>query len=433
MTTDRLVRPRASAAVAAVARGPQSRRHPLAALQPGEQPALPQSAYVYRLRAQTAHLQDAAGELERVTERAPYRFRDENSAAQLLVLPNARLAEKREQLDPLEKILFDRRQAAMSTFWARSAEAVEPPGGSYGSSTGERLAQAQLALMQAQRVLREGPSPALRAIGTVFTERSREAYVVLNGRHDWYTTEHEALARLADRLEAGAIEVQRGVSHDLNAVSSTDKYRGLSGYASYLRDADTESPLLADLQSLQPGQLWLDVGAGTGNAIEEALKSFAVKCDVLGVDPLTNASRLEQAYPGQVGFQRKRLEEATLPKKASVITDIYANLAYNPDYAGALQSELDRLETGGRLYAMMIAPLNYVVGTDGRSRTLEDWTAEQPGLEVTQFAGGGMMIRKLQDEVKVGKLELAGFSNGKPPQRVYYEPGFTQATPLTPS
>ena len=90
-----------------------------------------------------------------------------------------------------------------------------------------------------------------------------------------------------------------------------------------------------------------------------------------------------------------------------------------------MRQDLNLLEKSGRIYVALHPTTSLVVRANGEVTGIMDWTAGIPGLQVTDYETNGFRVEKLQDDVEVPQLTLAGILPGRPPRRIYYEPGYS--------
>lgn len=359
-------------------------------------------------------------------------FDNENDAARRLLVPNARLDAKRASLSPAEQVMFTERQAAMSGFWSAASRVAKAQERGGSPSADEHLRDAQAKLREAQRAFNQGPPPAVSALVAAYLDSD---LLYSHNERNYPRALWQEISDFVFPMRKGARNGSEGPVVEFTRTgggSNTFDQRDVRQYGSFFLEDDGggRSALSPELVNLQPGELYLDVGTGSGRVAHDLLNASAQSRQVrfqgqmIGVDAVTDASGIQSQYPSRYAFVHGDIHDVTLPKKASLITDIMGALAYSSNYDRTLQTELDLLETGGRLYTAINPQATIIIRANGTPCSVSEWTAEQPGLRVREFATGGMVIEKTRDDATVGKLELAGIAPRKPPVRVYYEPGY---------
>lgn len=228
--------------------------------------------------------------------------------------------------------------------------------------------------------------------------------------------------------------------------------RGLSEYAELL-----PSGFCAALAKLGSSDRWLDIGAGSGQAImdyyaPEAAEAPSQKCRgaaekaravALSIeDRRTDKWREQAARFGGESIQYlsgKRLRQYSADElgKFQLITDVYGGFSYTEDLSQFVTKVLSFLEVGGVFYTLApgvhlehakdqlgISYLTELEDPAGRPEKVCSWLKKTTCSQVTCESKNDwkrptelINIRKVCSEVSVPRLKLWEFEAGYPPGR----------------
>lgn len=253
----------------------------------------------------------------------------------------------------------------------------------------------------------------------------------------------------------------------------------VEGYVTDRTLEDYASALPADfaraLASLGPGDRWLDIGAGRGQAILDyysprydmgpggAARPAAMKAQAVAMsveDRRTvfweqTAARLE---PGQLRYvYSKTLREYSLEELGTfqIITDVIGGFSYTANLSLFMEKTLGFLATGGHFYTVLQdvrwedggnrpyyegAPfLTQVRDASGADTGVCSWLKHISCVKVTCESKPGWKpplevyhVQKICDHVIVPPLETLHFVAGTPPERIFAPPRPAAATRATP-
>ena len=176
---------------------------------------------------------------------------------------------------------------------------------------------------------------------------------------------------------------------------------------------------LADLDSLAPGQHWLDAGAGQARAqAQNAVRrgSGAARCTALGLVPPSSIPAGVAYVVGDVATAGARVSA-----DVDLLTDVYGPLQYSLAPHRVVEEYARLLVPGGRLWLMSPAT-TFVVSQDGGEMDLVDWMRECRGLELRSAPRAGAGAReavfvRTSEPASVPPLELVQAFDGPPPLR----------------
>jgi SAM-dependent methyltransferase len=228
--------------------------------------------------------------------------------------------------------------------------------------------------------------------------------------------------------------------------------RALSDYLELLPSSFCDA-----LGSLGSSDRWLDIGAGSGQAIldyyaHEDDPALAKKCSGYGVKVRAVAMSIEeprtgkwQQQAGSLGGDRirylsgKRLRHYSGEElgKFQIITDVYGGFSYTEELSLFLEKVLSLLETGGIFYTMVQnvrleaskenAKTGYqtaLVDPDGRDVKMCSWLKKTTCVKVVCESKPDwdsptelINIRKVCSDVSVPRVKLLQYQAGSPPGR----------------
>lgn len=224
-----------------------------------------------------------------------------------------------------------------------------------------------------------------------------------------------------------------------------------------------------ELAALGPGDRWLDVGAGRGQAV---LDYYTERYDAMNRErrgkkaqavamsiedrrtPLwqQTAARLEA---NQIQYWHgRRLRDYTAAElgKFRLISDVFGGFSYARDLSLFMGRTLDALETGGSFYTTLIdvqpenaaqtstrrnAPfLTSIANADGSATKVCTWLKEMTCVAVTCAVQSKLetvievyRVQKVCDQVTVPALSLVHYEAGTPPERRFQSGNLATAAP----
>jgi SAM-dependent methyltransferase len=227
--------------------------------------------------------------------------------------------------------------------------------------------------------------------------------------------------------------------------------RGLSDYAELLPSGFCDA-----LGRLGSADRWLDIGAGTGDAIldyyaPEDDAAPAKKCARSGnrahavavsiEDRRTDKWRQRAASVGDDRiqyFSGKRLRQYSRAElgKFQIITDVFGGFTYTEDLSRFVDTVLSLLEVGGAFYTLVpgvhleggdklgVLYLTELENAAGRPEKVCSWLKKTSCVEVTCESKSDwkrptelINIRKVCSDISVPRMKLVEFKAGYPPDR----------------
>jgi SAM-dependent methyltransferase len=228
--------------------------------------------------------------------------------------------------------------------------------------------------------------------------------------------------------------------------------RGLSDYAELLPTGFCDA-----LRRLGSSDHWLDIGAGTGQAIldyyaPEDAAAPAEKCGRSGAKARAVAMSIEdrqtdtwREQAARLGNDRirylfgKRLRDYSPEElgKFQIITDVFGGFSYTEDLSRFVDKVLSLLEFGGSFYTLVpgvhvenakdklgILYLTELEDAAGRPLKVCSWLKQTTCVQVTCESKSDwkrptelINIRKVCSDVSVPRLKLWEFEAGYPPAR----------------
>ena len=228
--------------------------------------------------------------------------------------------------------------------------------------------------------------------------------------------------------------------------------RGLSDYAELLPSGFCDA-----LAKLGSSDRWLDIGAGSGQAIldyytPESADASPRKCGgsadkaravAMSIEDRRTDKWREQA--ASLGADRirylsgKRLRQYSPEElgKFQLITDVFGGFSYTEDLSQFVDNTLSLLDVGGNFYSLLpgvhlengknklgILYLTELEGPDGRPTNVCSWLKKTACAQVTCESKSDwkrptelINIRKVCSNVSVPRLKLWEFEAGYPPGR----------------
>ncbi len=234
-----------------------------------------------------------------------------------------------------------------------------------------------------------------------------------------------------------------------------------SGYVTDRALSDYQELLTSDfcdaLSRLGSSDRWLDIGAGTGQAIldyyaleddavpaERCVRSFSrARAVALSIeDRRTDHWQQQAAIFGADRLRYlsgKRLRQYSGEElgKFQIITDVYGGFSYTEDLSQFLEKVLNLLEIGGAFYTMVQSVhleddkdklksgyLTELVDAAGRDVKVCSWLKQTTCVKVTCESKSDwdaptelINIRKVCSDVSVSRIKLLKYEAGYPPGR----------------
>ena len=227
--------------------------------------------------------------------------------------------------------------------------------------------------------------------------------------------------------------------------------RGLSGYSQLL-----PSGFEAALKALGPADRWLDVGAGSGQAIldyyapeygraQDKKRARAGKAHAvaLSIEDRRTEAWHERAAAVEAGRIRylfgRRLRDYAIGElgKFRMITDVYGGLSYTDDLSQFVERVLGLLETNGSFYSLLQSVrledgkdnprtwyLTEIMDAAGRDVKVCPWLKRITCVKVSCESKSDwptptelIQVRKVCDAVSVPALTRLQYEAGTPPGR----------------
>lgn len=243
----------------------------------------------------------------------------------------------------------------------------------------------------------------------------------------------------ASFLAAGRAHAQ--VSND-EEIAATRKIIEKGAYVSSRGLEDyvlLGSTFAREITQLQPGQWWIDVGAGRGTAIIDYLERDGSAGGVVGITvDVPKYDRRDKAltkYGDRFRYLSGRyLEEYDVPNelpRARVVTDFYGAFAYSPHLDEIVAKSAQMLEVGGHYYVLngfdskfQVEHQLTLLTREGKSLSLREYFSMVGCMRVEEARDEDWrtetyaLVKECED-VKVPALELVTLRSGTPPRRTY--------------
>lgn len=179
------------------------------------------------------------------------------------------------------------------------------------------------------------------------------------------------------------------------------------------------------LGEMSESDLWIDVGAGQGQALAGYANMRPEGARVMAIDLVDDARRQASRFPaGRFQVRKGDVRRVRVGRKAQLVTDVFAAVSYGdaPDRVIARYGAL--LAPGGRAMLFVEEQRNTVLSRDGTtSEDLVGYLGRVKGFEVEDVrvfdAGSAVILRRTEAAVRAPRLELLEFKDGGPPTRVF--------------
>lgn len=229
--------------------------------------------------------------------------------------------------------------------------------------------------------------------------------------------------------------------------------RGLDNYNSHFPVTHTEG-VRAAILGLERGSVWVDMGAGEGRALDDGLRlngglegvGIAYKKPERAHDGADLGSRYRYLEGDFVENMARDGKLEDLNQRVDLMTDVYGPLSYSEHLPELLQTYLDLLQPGGRLYATFMSERNYEPHTTAPGETLfavnvvrrngrivpdglVHWLRSIPGIELLEVVdvktnysvkehSRAFVLRKTHATVTVPRnLTTVFYRESSPPER----------------
>lgn len=227
-----------------------------------------------------------------------------------------------------------------------------------------------------------------------------------------------------------------------------------------------------DLSALGPGDRWLDVGAGRGQAV---LDYYTLRYDAMNREGQERRGKKAQAVAMSIEDRRtpqwqqtaarleanqiqywhgRRLREYAAAElgKFRLISDVFGGFSYTRDLSLFMEKTLGTLEVNGSFYTTLIdvqpdqsaqhsAPRNSpfltaIANADGSATKICSWLKGITCVAVTCAVQSKLetvievyRVHKICDDVTVPALSLVHYAAGTPPERRFQSGNLSTAAP----
>lgn len=225
------------------------------------------------------------------------------------------------------------------------------------------------------------------------------------------------------RLLANEEMLRDSAFHHTRGLLSPGGYRDMLGEAFFTR-----------LSGLQPGQIWMDMGAGSFNAIDEFYSGVPSSSGVrtAGLNYQLPDDHVLDSLAGRGtvsidgGYAEDFLPEEIIARvggRVDLMTDVYGPLTYSSRVDEVLQLYGDVLEVGGELH-INIAPHGWhLIDVNGARITAAEYF-RRSGFEVSgpiidRGNGYVYVLTRTEAAIEVPALELVDFNPRTLPERTF--------------
>jgi hypothetical protein len=253
-------------------------------------------------------------------------------------------------------------------------------------------------------------------------------FIRRGGRH---VDEAVEVAQAAQDVQRSVMQARLDMNEELLRNNAFTHNRGLlspGGYRSMLGEM-----FFSRLGSLQPGDIWMDMGAGSFNAIDEFYSqvpgSAGVRTAGLNYElPPDNALTALRAEHGTVDFSGRYAEDYApeeiidaLGGRVDLMSDVYGPLTYSSKIDDVLQLYGDVLDVGGQLH-IKIVPHGWDLVDSAGARVMPEDFFRRAGFEVSGPVvdpgnGWQYVLTRTDTPIDVPELELILFDPQVLPHR----------------
>jgi len=221
---------------------------------------------------------------------------------------------------------------------------------------------------------------------------------------------------------AKSVQLQKEIKAARAVVSGNSfvTSRGLVQYKMSLHPAFS-----LELSRLGPEQVWMDLGGGRGNAVEQFLQDFSdlgraprvvlVSYSLGFLRSLSDFNGRLQVFKGRYW---EDIPQREIPS-VNLVSDFFGVLSYTHDLSLCLQKVFDSLVVGGHLFLHSTHYITHIRNRAQKVLSLTEFLSSIEGLEV-EGKFGILKVKKAQANVQIPKLRLVGLDNGpRPAVRVF--------------
>lgn len=175
-----------------------------------------------------------------------------------------------------------------------------------------------------------------------------------------------------------------------------------------------------DLKNLKPNDLWMDIGSGSGKALEEYLNSYPNPAQVLGIT-YKHYFFFDRWRSSPPYIQKGRyLEEYSKLPTFQLGSDVFGVFSYSKHLDIYFDLTLNALAPGGKLYIGGTLFHTTIVNRLGQSLSVTQWLQNVPGIEVQEGLGMMVITRKSSKPIHLPRLKNTKYDDSQlPPLRSF--------------